>query len=150
MAVAVVFCQTYSEVHTINFVVVDALREWCWYGNFWLVKGLYIFFIIIICRTVKNKSFSTCFPDYFSRNSHDLGGCLLTLLLILSLGLLDLFIVDLCDMLISLVIDFGIGSASVVAFFIVVVFCPFVLIKIGVLVFVVGRNVTFYSTDFTS
>ena len=74
----------------------------------------------------------------------------MTLLLILSLGLLDLFIVDLCDMLISLVIDFGIGSASVVAFFIVVVFCPFVLIKIEVLVFVVGRNVTFYSTDFTS
>ena len=53
-------------------------------------------------------------------------------------------------MLISLGIDVGVGSVSVVAFGIVRVICPFVLIIIAILLFAVVSNVTFSSTYFTT
>ena len=53
-------------------------------------------------------------------------------------------------MLISLGIDVGVGSFSVVDFGIVRVIFPFVLIIIAILLFSVVRNVTFPSTYFTN
>ena len=61
----------------------------------------------------------------YSGNSQELGGCSLTLFFILSAVLLNLFIVVLCDLLISPSIDVGIGSDSSLYFGIVVVICPF-------------------------
>ena len=64
-----------------------------------------------------------------------MGGCSSTLLFVLSNVFLNLFIVVLCDLLISLIIDVGISINSVVDFGISGVACPFVLIIIGILVF---------------
>ena len=60
--------------------------------------------------------FSSSRPINFSGNGQELGGCYLTLFLILNSGLLVFFILALCDLFIKIRIDVGIGSASVLSF----------------------------------
>ena len=74
----------------------------------------------------------------------------MTLFFILSSGLLNLLSIVLCDLLISLIIGVGVGSASAVSFGIFGVVCPFVNIIIGVYIFEFGCNMTFSSTYFSS
>ena len=71
----------------------------------------------------------------------------MTLLFILSSGLLDFFVIALCDMLISFRNDVGIGIASVVDFVIFGFVFPFILAIIGFLIFSGSINVTFSSKN---